>query len=309
MDEIVKTLITETDFLKNATDEPSKEIGEQLANMINLIFTPLQIARIYKDIKLQAFLEKVKNKYLNIPVEELTSPPLNILGPALEASKYYYDQDELRDMFANLVASLCDKRISGIIHPAYVEVLKQITPLEAQLLSAFRPKSGFSIHFSVGMYPNNELMKQVNSLDEPESSYYTFPETIMPVVNYWFANETTRILIQNHVLINEICDDFTLISASVVNLQRLGLLEISYTNKLNDTEYNTFLTNQKYLDWHDNLILNKDKKVTLQFIRGHMVIPGQYNRIDIEKGTARLTQFGFNFIDTCVIKSRIIPNL
>jgi hypothetical protein len=305
---VATLLVSKTDFVKNVLDAPSKEIGEQLANMINLAFEPIQKWRIEKDVRLQVFTESIKNKYLKIPDKELIPPQISILGPALEASKYYYEQDEIRDMFANLVANLFDKRLVGQIHPAYVEVLKQLTPLEAKLLSAFRPKTGTTMFMSFKKYEDEKLIEESEQPKDLKPSYYTFPETVMPIVNYWFVNDTGRVLIQNNVIISDIFNDFNLSSAFIINLQRLGLIEFNYSSKLGEDRYQIFLKHQNYLDWHNDFIINKDNKAVITYIRGHMIAPGQYKRIELEKGIVRLTQFGYNFMSACVIEAEVILN-
>lgn len=45
------------------------------------------------------------------------------------------DAEELRDMFANLLARSMDTATAGNVHPSFVEVIKQLTPDEARILS------------------------------------------------------------------------------------------------------------------------------------------------------------------------------
>ena len=47
------------------------------------------------------------------------------------------DLDELQEMFATLIATSMDTRTSGLAHPGYVEVIKQLTPDEARIVRHF----------------------------------------------------------------------------------------------------------------------------------------------------------------------------
>ena len=59
-------------------------------------------------------VENLRNSTLQevatIPPENIQEPPLKILGPALEASKYYIEEEELRSMFAKILSSSFDNR-------------------------------------------------------------------------------------------------------------------------------------------------------------------------------------------------------
>lgn len=62
----------------------------------------------------EANVEKLKNDILqevaSIPPENVQEPSIKILGPALEASKYYIEEKELRKMFAKIIANSLDSQ-------------------------------------------------------------------------------------------------------------------------------------------------------------------------------------------------------
>ena len=70
----------------------------------------------------------------NVPEENRIQPDPMIAVPALEALRYTGHKDELREMFVNLLGTSMDDRIAATAHPAFVEVLKQLTPDEAKIL-------------------------------------------------------------------------------------------------------------------------------------------------------------------------------
>ncbi|WP_412095180.1 Abi-alpha family protein, partial [Bacillus haynesii] len=55
-----------------------------------------------------------------MPEENLVEPPLHIIGPTIEASKFYFESDELRSMFSNLIAASIDSETINKTHPAFV---------------------------------------------------------------------------------------------------------------------------------------------------------------------------------------------
>lgn len=77
----------------------------------------------------------VQKRIESIPDEELREPPKNIVVPAI-ISNSYTDSEELRLMYATLIANSMNKQQEHPAHPAFVEIIKQLTPSEALLLKS-----------------------------------------------------------------------------------------------------------------------------------------------------------------------------
>jgi Abortive infection alpha len=65
----------------------------------------------------------------------LVAPPLNVAGPAIEALKYTGSEASLREMYINLLSTSMDSETTKQAHPSFVEIIRQLTPDEARLLS------------------------------------------------------------------------------------------------------------------------------------------------------------------------------
>ena len=277
----------------------------------------------FVDEKMYNFLIGLEEKCSKIPEDRLVKPPAYIIGPALETSKYYYEQDDLRNMFTNLIANLFDIQMYRAIHPAYIEIIKQLSPLDAKLLADFRPKTanymymgtpeihyfdkdGKRIDENGNLLPEVERTPDFKMPKDLKPSYYTFPETIKPMVSYWLSRANERLLIQNNVIKTDVEDDVTSISASITNLERLGLIETSYgMGIIKESNYDFSLAHPFYLEWQE-FNDTPNNVLTFRFVRGNMIAPGQYEKIDIQKGIARLTQFGYNFSSACVIEEAVV---
>ena len=81
----------------------------------------------------QKLQECVQEKLSNTPIDKLCEPPKNIAVPAI-ISNSYTDDDELRSMYANLLANSMKKDTQSKSHPSFVEVIRQLTPDEALIL-------------------------------------------------------------------------------------------------------------------------------------------------------------------------------
>lgn len=288
-----------------ALEAPAKESGKQLALLIDLIFTPLQAAKIHRDAWLEDYKRRITQKFQQIPENQLQEPPLNIIGPALEASKYYISTEEMREMFANLIAHACDQQMEPIIHPSFISILTQITAIEAGVLSGFRPKQEFKMGVSFSINENGQERSYPGNDEIPGTGLYSFPERIQPIVNYYLAKGNERLLAQGNVLKTELTDNDEAIAAAVTNLVRLGLIETNFQMQVTDKDkYDYFSNNTLYKTLNKDV--NPENQVFMRSIRGNMIWGGQYDEIIIEKGIVRLTQFGYNFIKVCVLEKEVI---
>lgn len=98
------------------------------------------------------YVSSIDEKVAKIKEENLQDPQLSIVGPALEASKYYIEEKEIREMFANLIASSMDSTYSGLVQHSFVEIIKQLSSQDAiffkylenvRILDEFRNEHSF----------------------------------------------------------------------------------------------------------------------------------------------------------------------
>jgi hypothetical protein len=67
-----------------------------------------------------------------VPREKIVPPEPRIAVPALQALTYSLDDKLIRDMFANLLAADMNVDTKRDAHPAFVEIIKEMTPAEAR---------------------------------------------------------------------------------------------------------------------------------------------------------------------------------
>lgn len=70
----------------------------------------------------------------NVAKEKIVPPENYVAVPALQQIAYCFDSDELRNMYANLLASSMQKDKKWQVHPGFVEIIKQISPDEAKII-------------------------------------------------------------------------------------------------------------------------------------------------------------------------------
>ena len=249
--------------ISNLTNPVTKTVGQRLSDIVDLIFTPVEIAKIYKDHSIEKFKDRLAEKIASIPEEKKVAPPLNVVGPALEASKYYIADDELREMFASLIANSMNSDTSDKIHPAFVETIKQLSPLDAVNFAYFK---------------HNEMAVMVDFLE---------------------GDATEAPMLSNVAVGLKFRRDMHTISSSFTNLLRLGLLEkTSVCPNDCDSELAALLSVTELQYAHikkETLrqIPGLEDVTTTEFME-------LLDLVDIRYWQIQLTSYGENFISVCI---------
>lgn len=183
--------------------------GQSLADIWDLVFggfgNYVAKKRIERQKALEDFKKSLFDEVSDIPEDKICEPPLSIVGPALEASKYYFQEPELRALFAKLIAASMNSDKSHHVHPSFIEIIKQMSPLDAQNITYF---------------------------DRP-----------LPTVEYRAEKETGefQILLTNAFFSNPDIDDLNMQARSLSSLSRLGLIYTTYDRHLKTDElYSVF---------------------------------------------------------------------
>jgi hypothetical protein len=121
--------------------EAGRNLGQAaltLTKSINVVLLPLaamnfgvEKARRYFE---NDFEEDVAKKMAAIPIDKLVEPNASLAGPALQGLAFSFEEADLKEMYLNLLSTAMDSRVSSKAHPAFVEVIKQITASEAEHL-------------------------------------------------------------------------------------------------------------------------------------------------------------------------------
>lgn len=123
---------------KNLTDKPTQNIGTTLADIWYLVFGGISQAAEKRKLKysyaLQEFQKELKDKISKIPEDKLVEPNIQIVAPALEASKYCIEKEELRHMFAKLIQSSLSSDFSYKVHPSFSHIISSLSPADAKIL-------------------------------------------------------------------------------------------------------------------------------------------------------------------------------
>ena len=132
------------DLLKPAVQVVGKGL-QTVAKTINIALAPISML-VWGYEKIQEYIlpaleERLKNK----PHDSIITPDPTIAGPALEALRFAGHKEDLRELYANLLASSMDSSTAVNAHPSFVEILKQLSPDEAKILKLFSSKANYPL--------------------------------------------------------------------------------------------------------------------------------------------------------------------
>ncbi len=172
-----QSVITNQSVASQAYNENFKpaaaELGKTattISKSINLALLPLESV-VWSFEKIRQQLSGLLAKKLeNTPVEKIEPPPIHIAGPAIEAMRFSSEQPDLQEMFANLIANSMNIDTRSSTHPAFVEIIKQLSGVEATFLifvkymlsDSLAGKRAYELHDEVFQERNPNHTKSFN---------------------------------------------------------------------------------------------------------------------------------------------------
>ena len=225
--EIIEKIPTDKayDDLVHPTASSTGEVVSIIPRTIHALLVPLEKWIIGREYSLKETEKILQSKLEHVKPDEIVSPDVHIAVPALQYIAYSMDNEEIRNLYANLLSASMQKSLKGDVHPSFVEVIKQITPDEAKILKYLFKKKSIPL-------------LRLNRYDlKAKSGYITVAEHL------------SLLEIKIQLEMNQ------LIPTLLENLQRLSLLEISYETSYSDEA--NYLEVEKY---YNQLIKDANSK-------------------------------------------------
>jgi hypothetical protein len=114
--------------------KPAAATAGLLPRTIRAVLSGLEKWVLQKEYSVAEIDKLLEIKLQKVGAENVVPPEAHIAVPALQYISYCMDNEELRDMYANLLASSMNKVVKNEVHPSYVEIIKQLCPDEAKIL-------------------------------------------------------------------------------------------------------------------------------------------------------------------------------
>jgi hypothetical protein len=141
---IVKAVPVYQDVAQPAAQELGKAL-QTIAQSVHIALAPIS-ALVWGYDQIRDFVStKVAERLARVRPEDIVTPKPHVAGPALEALRFTGHEPSLADLYANLLASAMDKNTAEGAHPAFVEIIRQLTADEAKLVGLFAIDMAFPL--------------------------------------------------------------------------------------------------------------------------------------------------------------------
>lgn len=133
----IKGIAEAVPVYQDVVQPAAKEVGialQTVAKTIHIALAPVS-ALVWGYDKIKDYLDKsLVERLKDVPPERIITPNPAIAGPTVEALRFTAHDSTLRELYANLLATSMDEKTAQEAHPAFVEILRQLTPDEARLI-------------------------------------------------------------------------------------------------------------------------------------------------------------------------------
>lgn len=133
------------DLIRPSSQSIGKHIGTFVDGVMGWVGYLGEKQKIKQLACLELYKRSIQQKLEAIPQERLIDPPMRIAGPAIEASKYFIEENECCEMFSQLLASACDLETTTSVHPSFPMIIQQLSPTDAKFLKLFTVYSTYPV--------------------------------------------------------------------------------------------------------------------------------------------------------------------
>lgn len=178
------------DALKSTTQESGKVLS-LIPRAIYAALSPLRQWISQREYNVAETEKLLAQKLEHVGEDKIVTPEAYVAVPAIQAISYSMNSEELRNLYANLLAKAMNSDTKDLVHPSFVEIIKQMSPTDAKI---------FDIIMQCPVCPLISIVVE----DQNNGGYHLFSEYCS-----WIPN----------ISLNE-C------RVSLNNLSRLGLIHI-----------------------------------------------------------------------------------
>lgn len=136
-----KALVPEV--YKDLAKPAVSEIGNVAGRTVRALLAPIR-GFLWGWERIEEVVEEgVKKRLEKIPEERRKSPEPEIAVPLIQALEYTAQNETLREMYINLLANSMDRAKEKDVHPSFVEIIKQMSSLDAKVFDKLSAKSSY----------------------------------------------------------------------------------------------------------------------------------------------------------------------
>ena len=128
------TLKTAPTLYEDALQPTIQEVGKFVARIpraINAAFSGLDKWILNKEYAIDETKKLLAQKLADVDPEKIVEPEPYVAVPAIQAISYSMNSEELRNLYANLLAKAMNSDTKDFVHPSFVEIIKQMSPIDS----------------------------------------------------------------------------------------------------------------------------------------------------------------------------------
>lgn len=252
------------DVAHPAASEVGKFMG-RIPRAINAALSGIDKWIMQKEHNLSETEKLLAQKMENTDPQHIVPPEPYVAIPALQSISYCFNNEELRNLYANLLANAITSTNKSNVHPAFVEIIKQFSPNDALVLKEICDRT----HTIPLPCAKLSIVLKIKGLhfagQSPSRKMY--PDTITDLCQHQLTHEQ--------------------LSVSLENLKRLGLITFSNITLEDSSLYDFVKTSKMYS------IVSSD----FDSLKGTDEEP---DYIAIDKSCFYLTDLGELFCSICI---------
>lgn len=200
------------DALKPAA-QTSGKILNLIPQTIYTVLLPIRKWVAVRENNMEIMEKLLAQKLEHTDPQNIVTPEAYVAVPAIQALSYSMDSDELRNLYANLLAKSMMVQTKDKVHPAFVDIIKQLSPLDAKVFKII-------------------MEREIN-----------------PIIDLIYVNKNNG---QNNVIETNVTDidiaPTELIQVSIDNLIKQNLISIPIDKRYaDDNHYNKITSSQHYI--------------------------------------------------------------
>lgn len=120
------------DAIHPSASETGKLVG-RIPRLINAALAPLDCWILNREYHIEKTKQLLEESLKNVDPEKIVPPEPYVAVPAIQALSYSMDSDELRSLYANLLAKSIYTDTKDSVHPAFSEIIKNLSPLDCRV--------------------------------------------------------------------------------------------------------------------------------------------------------------------------------
>ena len=110
------------------------QVGNAVGSLIRLVALPITFLGLTAEELEKKYAKFIQKTLEKVPEKKRIDPKAVVAAPLLDHVKFVFDEENLSEMFSNLLANAMMENVDAMVHPAFAEMLKQLSPLDAEFM-------------------------------------------------------------------------------------------------------------------------------------------------------------------------------